>query len=238
MSPPPAIMLVAPSGEGLQLMTASSEVMRLVELFELQTAEGPWPRQLQQPPARRQPGPHRRHPIAGRWFAPLAVAPGLPLPPTWIPMRLRGQTIGVLNLFRTETGSFNEEDRPQSPKRLPNIATIAILHTANTTATQDPLNTQLEERPLEPHRDRAGQGHDRRTARHRCRRGVRPPAGLRSAAEPADVARQTIEGHLDPTVIARSGSVQPADPRPDTHVVVRAGRQALVRVLLGSHAFG
>ena len=57
-------------------------------------------------------------------------------------MRLRGEIIGALNLFRTETGSLNDDDVIVA-QALADIATIAILQNRNTVAKQD-LNTQLE----------------------------------------------------------------------------------------------
>ena len=86
------IMLAAPGGD-LQLITASSEAMRVVELFELQTAEGPCLDSF-----------HSHLPVvnqdlteaAGRWprFAPIAVQQGFRAADA-IPMRLRGQVINA-----------------------------------------------------------------------------------------------------------------------------------------------
>ena len=53
------IMLATPDGQ-LQAMTSSSEAMRVVELFELQSDEGPCLDCFRSQPAGRQPGPHRR----------------------------------------------------------------------------------------------------------------------------------------------------------------------------------
>ena len=199
------IMLVAPGGD-LQLITASSEVMRLVELFELQTAEGPCLDSFNS----RQPVVNQDlTDAADRWprFAPIAVQQGFRSADA-IPMRLRGQIIGALNLFRTEIGSLNDDD-VLIAQALADIATIAILQNRHTTATQD-LNTQLEnalssriviEQAKGMIAERRGMAADEAFG---LLRAYPRSNNLRLA----DVARQTIDGTLDPTAIARSqGSV-------------------------------
>ena len=199
------IMLAAPTGE-LQLITASSEAMRLVELFELQTAEGPCLDSFRS----RQPVVNQDlTDAADRWprFAPVAVGQGFRAADA-IPMRLRGQIIGALNLFRTETGSLNDDDVTVA-QALADIATIAIIQNRGTIAEQD-LNTQLETALDEPHRYRAGQGHDRRTAQHPARRSVH-----RSATTPATTTCASPTSPAAPSTAAstppRSSHRPPAD---------------------------
>ena len=197
------IMLAPPSGE-LQLITASSEVMRIVELFELQTAEGPCLDCFRS----RRPVVNQDLTDAGdRWpqFAPIAVDAGFRAADA-IPMRLRGQIIGALNLFRTETGSLNADD-VLAAQALADIATIAILQNRHTMATQD-VNSQLEhalssriviEQAKGMIAERRNIGADEAFVR------------LRSYARNhnlrlADVARQTLDGALDPSQIATPGS--------------------------------
>jgi GAF domain-containing protein len=117
------IMLAPPSGE-LQVMTSSSEAMRVVELFELQSQEGPC---LDCYRSGRPVVNQDLATMGGRWplFAPVAVKAGFRASDA-IPMRLRGQVIGALNLFRTETGSLTSED-VRAAQALADIATIAIL---------------------------------------------------------------------------------------------------------------
>jgi GAF domain-containing protein len=132
------IMLATPAGQ-LQVVTSSSEAMRVVELFELQSDEGPCLDCF-----------HSRRPVvnqdlttaASRWprFAPVAVQAGF-LAADAIPMRLRGQIIGALNLFRTESGSMNDDDVAIA-QALADIATIAILQNRTTVETRE-LNVQL-----------------------------------------------------------------------------------------------
>ena len=192
------IMLATPPGE-LQLITASSEAMRVVELFELQTAEGPCLDSFRS----RQPVVNQDLAEAGdRWprFAPVAVGQGFRGADA-IPMRLRGEIIGALNLFRTEIGSLNDDDVTVA-QALADIATIAIIQNRGTIAKQD-LNTQLEtaltsrivieqakgmlaERSQIPADEAFTQL--RAYARNHNRRL-------------ADVARSTIDGSLDPSAI-------------------------------------
>ena len=56
-------------------------------------------------------------------------------------MRLRGQVIGALNLFRTETGSLNDDDVAVA-QALADVATIAILQNRIAVEERD-LNAQL-----------------------------------------------------------------------------------------------
>jgi GAF domain-containing protein len=117
------IMLAAPGGD-LQLMTSSSEAMRIVELFELQSQEGPCLDCF------RSGEPVVNHDLSvenGRWprFADVALRAGFRAADA-IPMRLRGQVIGALNLFRTEVGSLTADD-VDIAQALADLATIAIL---------------------------------------------------------------------------------------------------------------
>jgi len=132
-------IMLTDGGAGLRLMSSSSDTMRVVELFEIQSQEGPcldcfhtgiavvnqdltasndrWPR-----------------------FARVAVDAGFRAVDA-IPMRLRGQVIGALNLFRIETGSLNDEEVAVA-QALADIATIAILQNRTSTEAQV-LNAQL-----------------------------------------------------------------------------------------------
>jgi GAF domain-containing protein len=58
-----------------------------------------------------------------------------------LPMRLRGKTIGALNLFRTETGLLNDDDVTLT-QGLADVATIAILQ-HQTIQNASILNSQL-----------------------------------------------------------------------------------------------
>jgi GAF domain-containing protein len=132
------IVLASPGGN-LAVMASSSEESRLLELFEVQTAEGPCL------DCYRSGEPVVNQDLAGaedRWprFAPRAVAAGFSSVHA-LPMHLRAATIGALNLFRSGTGSLDDADT-DAAQALADIATIAILNNRATLETQA-VNTQL-----------------------------------------------------------------------------------------------
>ena len=134
------IMLVSAEGD-LRVIASSSETMRIVELFEVQSDEGPcvdcyrhgarivntdldaatdhWPQ-----------------------FAAVAIKSGFRSADA-LPMRLRGTIIGALNLFRDHPGELGEDDA-RAAQALADVATIAILqHRAGLEAGV--LNAQLNQ---------------------------------------------------------------------------------------------
>jgi GAF domain-containing protein len=141
------LMLVGPEGD-LRVVASSSEEMRLVELFELQSQEGPCPEcyRTGEPTVTEHLGADDL-----RWpqFGPVAMKAGF-MSAQALPMRLRGVTIGALNLFRTEPGALAETDRVAA-QALADVATIAILqHRASIQAhlVVDQLNHALNSRIL------------------------------------------------------------------------------------------
>jgi GAF domain-containing protein len=134
------VMLASPSG-ALQVVASSSEAMRVLELYELQADQGPcmdcyalgeavvnvnlaaadslWPR-----------------------FAPQAVEAGFRSVHA-LPLRLRGLTIGALNLFRSDEGDLDASE-VTAVQGLTDIATIAIIQHRITIDAQK-LNSQLSE---------------------------------------------------------------------------------------------
>ncbi len=117
------LMLVAPEGD-LRVVASSSEAMRVVELFELQSEEGPCL------DCYRTGEPVVNQDLAivnGRWtnFAPVALQAGFRSVHA-LPMRLRGQVIGALNLFRADEGVMDIVD-VVAGQALSDMATIAIL---------------------------------------------------------------------------------------------------------------
>ena len=117
------LMLAAPDGE-LRVMASSSEAMRLLELFELQSREGPClDCYLTGQPVVNQD----LQIVSGRWprFAPEALAAGFHSVHA-LPMRLRGTVIGALNLFHAERGEMRPDD-VEAAQALADVATIAIL---------------------------------------------------------------------------------------------------------------
>jgi GAF domain-containing protein len=117
------LMLVSPSGD-LRVMASSSEAMRVLELFELQSQEGPCL------DCYRTGAPVVNQDLAlvnGRWpkFAPEALAAGFKSVHA-LPMRLRGSVIGALNLFHIDTGEMREAD-VLAAQAFADVATIAVL---------------------------------------------------------------------------------------------------------------
>jgi transcriptional regulator with GAF, ATPase, and Fis domain len=132
-------LMLADPGQDLAVVAYSSDAMRLLELLELETQEGPcvdcyrtgipvvnqdladaadrWPRVT---PAVRAAGFESVHAL---------------------PLRLRGDTIGALNLFRAGTGRLSEAD-VAAGRALADIATITILQ-YNASLEARVLNEQL-----------------------------------------------------------------------------------------------
>jgi GAF domain-containing protein len=117
------LMLIAPEGN-LRVMASSSEAMRVLELFELQSEEGPCLDcyRTGQPVVNQDLAT-----INGRWprFAAEALAAGFHSVHA-LPMRLRGSVIGALNLFQVEAGEMRQADI-NAAQALADVATISIL---------------------------------------------------------------------------------------------------------------
>ena len=133
------LMLVAPDGD-LRVVASSSEAMRVLELFELQAKEGPCLDCYRsgKPVVQPGPGPGQRALAPVR---PEALAAGFRSVHA-LPMRLRGNVIGALNLFRVEAGEMQRAD-VEAAQALADVATIAILQHRATLEAQV-LNQQLQ----------------------------------------------------------------------------------------------
>ena len=121
------VVLADPRG-GLRVAGASTEEARLVELFQLQNDQGPCLdccRTGQPVTAADLTGPDQRWPR----FAQAAVQAGFRTVEA-LPMRLRDQVIGALNLFRAEPGPFEAADL-RIAQALADVATIGLLHERN-----------------------------------------------------------------------------------------------------------
>lgn len=141
------LMVAAPDG-ALHVMSSSSEAARTLELFELQTQEGPCL------DCYTSGEPVQGADLAatdGRWprFAPVALEAGFRSVQA-LPMRLRGSVIGALNLFHVEPGTMREHDRTAA-QAFADVATIAILQHRATLEGQvvnDQLQAALNSRVL------------------------------------------------------------------------------------------
>jgi len=132
------VMLASPGGE-LQFVASSSEAMRVLELFQIQANEGPCVDCFRDGHAIINSSLNDSH---GRWphFTPRALEEGF-RSVHCLPMRLRGRTIGALNLFRSLQGPLEDDDVVVA-QGLADVATIAILqHRSSLDA--DALNDQL-----------------------------------------------------------------------------------------------
>src|SRR5580693_1822222 len=132
------LLLADPRGE-LRVVAASSEAARLLELFQLQSDQGPCLDCFRsgQPVAATDLGADQRWPR----FAAAAGQAGFGAVQA-LPMRLRDQVIGALNLFRATTGPF-PADVVHVGQALADVATISLLHERNMRRT-DTLNEQLQ----------------------------------------------------------------------------------------------
>lgn len=117
-------ILLADQHDNLQYMAASTHQAKLLELFQIQNSDGPCFDCF-----------HSGKPVINsdlstatdRWpeFAPRAIQAGFGSVHA-IPMRLRNQIIGTLNIFGDDTGRFEESD-VRIVQALADVATIAIL---------------------------------------------------------------------------------------------------------------
>lgn len=139
------VLLAGPGGE-LRVMAASDEQVRLLELFQLQNDEGPCLECF-----------HHGVPVtvpdldsqARRWprFVAEARRNGFAAVQA-LPMRLRNEAVGALNLFRVTAGPFDPVGGPIA-QALADVATISLLQQRSTLRTgvlNDQLQTALNSR--------------------------------------------------------------------------------------------
>jgi transcriptional regulator with GAF, ATPase, and Fis domain len=133
------LLLADPRGE-LRVVAASSEAARLLELFQLQNDQGPC---LDCFRSGRPVTAADLAAEAARWprFAPAARKAGFGAVQA-LPMRLREQVIGALNLFRGSPGTFDPAD-VRVGQALADVATISLLQERNMRHS-DTLNEQLQ----------------------------------------------------------------------------------------------
>jgi transcriptional regulator with GAF, ATPase, and Fis domain len=116
--------LLLTDGRGtLQVIAASSDRTRLLELFQLQTDEGPCLDCFRTAT----PVSVADLSAAGRWsrFSAAAAEVGFAAVHA-LPMRLRADVIGALNLFTAEPGAL-DEDKLRVGQALADIATVGLL---------------------------------------------------------------------------------------------------------------
>ena len=140
-------LLLTDQRDTLQVIAASSERTRLLELFQLQTDQGPCVECFRSGTPVSVPD----LPSAGRWprFTAAAAEVGFAAVHA-LPMRLRTEVIGALNLFDTNPGALGE-DKLRIGQALADVATIGLLqhraiHRRDTVTEQ--LQTALNSRIL------------------------------------------------------------------------------------------
>ncbi len=133
------LLLADPRGD-LRVVAASSERARLVELFQVQNDEGPCLDCFRggEPVAAEDLSTESR-----RWphFAAAASQAGFAAVQA-LPMRLREETLGALNLFRDTPGPFDQAD-VRIGQALADVATIGLLN-ERTLRRSETLNEQLQ----------------------------------------------------------------------------------------------
>jgi hypothetical protein len=133
------IMLADQRG-GLQVMASSTEEARILELYELQNDEGPCLDCYRSGlPVARGDLPMMR----ASWpvFTERLIELGFRSAQA-VPMRLRSETIGALNIFRAEPGGLSEADL-RIGQAMADVATVGLLQ-ERAIAARELLATQLQ----------------------------------------------------------------------------------------------
>lgn len=197
-------LLLADAAGRLRVMASSSERSDALELLQSQNEEGPCFECFV--PGR----PVFSEDLSadqGRWpvFAPAAIGSGFGSVQA-LPMRVRGETVGALNLFRSVSGRLSERDVPLA-QGMADIAAVALLQERAVREShgvmaqlQGALSTRVViEQAKGVLAERAQIGVDAAFARLR---GHARDQNQRLS----DVARQLIEGRLDLAVLLVSST--------------------------------
>jgi GAF domain-containing protein len=132
-------LLLTDERDTLQVVAASSERTRLLELFQLQTDQGPCVDCFRTG----RPVSVTDLPTAGRWprFTAAAAEVGFAAVHA-LPMRLRAEVIGALNLFDTGPSTL-DESKLRIGQALADVATIGLLQ-QRAIHRRDTLTEQLQ----------------------------------------------------------------------------------------------
>lgn len=136
------------NNQHLEVIVSTSEESRLVELMQVRTGEGPC---LEAVTSGHVVSVVNHAEMVARWpvFAAAAEESNY-VSVHAIPLRLRGQTIGSLNLFRDREGALNEQDAIAA-QALADVATISIIQARTIrdgTTLKDQLQRALDSRVL------------------------------------------------------------------------------------------
>ncbi len=132
-------LLLTDERDALQVVAASSERTRLLELFQLQADQGPCVDCFRSG----QPVSVTDLSVAGRWprFTTAAAEAGF-VAVHAVPMRLRAETIGALNFFSAQPGPV-DRDKLRLGQALADVATIGLLQ-QRAIHRRDTLTEQLQ----------------------------------------------------------------------------------------------
>lgn len=140
-------LMIADQDGRLQLMSSSSAGMRTLEELEILQGEGPcldcYATSTALAVALKTTDAAQRWPV----FTAEAAKRGI-MGVQALPMRLRGDTIGALNLFHSDVESFDQEST-ELAQALADIGTVAILHRRALSSTEllaEQLQVALRER--------------------------------------------------------------------------------------------
>jgi transcriptional regulator with GAF, ATPase, and Fis domain len=204
------IMLADRDG-GLHVLASSAEEAHLLELYELQNNEGPCldcfrsgrPVARDGLPAMRSSWPAFTEQLEQLGFHSAQA----------LPMRLRDQTIGALNLFRLEPGLLNEADLGIG-QAMADVATVGLIQ-ERAIAASELLATQLQTALISRVQLEQAKGMlAQRTGlplgqAFQLMRDYARSRGRRLS----DVAAQIIEGVLDDEVLRNDRRTRPNPPR-------------------------
>ena len=206
-------LLLADAAGTLQVMASSSERSDALDLLQIQNDEGPCFECF-----------HRGESVASedlgseplRWptFGPAAVRRGFRSVQA-LPMRVRGSTVGALNLFYSEPGGVGTRDMPLG-QGMADIAAVALLQERTLRESRtvlDQLQGALSSRvTIEQAKgalaERAAITPDAAFARMRG-------YARRTNRRLGDVARELITGQLDPAVLGDLSASDAANPPAD-----------------------
>ncbi|WP_017589771.1 GAF and ANTAR domain-containing protein [Nocardiopsis ganjiahuensis] len=196
-------LLLSDQRGSLQVVASSNERTRLLELFQLQADEGPCVDSFR---TGETVAVADLSTARGRWpvFTPQAVEQGFRAVHA-VPLRLRGDLIGTLNLFNQHPGALSSDD-VKVARALADIATIGILQERMirhgevlTEQLQGALNSRITIEQAKGLLAHAG-GLDMEQAFQALRRFARARhTGL------SDIAHRLASGELPPASVLRPG---------------------------------
>ncbi|OUE23120.1 GAF and ANTAR domain-containing protein [Clavibacter michiganensis] len=139
-------IILGPDAERLEVVVSTSERSRFVGLMQLRAGEGPC---VEAVTSGEVVSVVNTGEIADRWPAFAAAAAGEGYVSVHaIPLRLRGQMLGSLNLFRNHEGALNEADATAA-QALADVATISVLQERtirDSNMVRDQLHRALDSR--------------------------------------------------------------------------------------------